>query len=395
MMSREKSIKRLLSSEIFEDRGEEKEILAENLETLRDFDVDLVAEGISDSTRYSYTNHLRSLALYLEKPLKDASKRDLKRYFASLNGKYEKGTLKQIKIEVKRFYRWLYDLEDEYPECVKWIKTGNVDNDLTHDQLVTEDELKALVEVARNPRDRAMIQVTYEGALRKGELMSLKVKNVEITKYGVALNVNGKTGVRRIPLINSAPSLQMWLSHHPNKDNPEAYLWVPIGTHKEKKTLNYSFFGRLLKRLSSDAGLKKKVYPHLLRHSQLTKIAKKKSDSVLKGYAGWTGSSRMPRVYVHLSNADIEREMLEFHGVAEEEEEEPSPLKPRDCPRCGFKNPAGSRYCARCSLALDPEAYLEAERERQEEITNLKVELDNLKDMLKKVLEAQETNSKL
>ncbi len=90
--------------------------------------------------------------------------------------------------------------------------------------------------------------------------------------------------------------------------------------------------------MSRNAGLKKKVYLHLLRHSQLTKIAKKKSDSVLKGYAGWAGSSRMPRVYVQLSNADVEREMLDFHGVAEEEEKEESPLKPKDCPRCGFKN---------------------------------------------------------
>ncbi len=111
-------------------------------------------------------------------------------------------------------------MEDEYPKCVQWIKSRSVDNDFTHDQLLTEEEFKDLVEVASTPRDGAMIQVACEGALRKGELMNLRIKNVEFTKYGAALNVNGKTGVRRVPLINSAPSIQMWLNPHPYKDDP-------------------------------------------------------------------------------------------------------------------------------------------------------------------------------
>jgi hypothetical protein len=58
MISKEKHIKRLLSSEIIENRGEEKEVLAENLETLRDFDLVLTAEGLSESALYNYANHL-------------------------------------------------------------------------------------------------------------------------------------------------------------------------------------------------------------------------------------------------------------------------------------------------------------------------------------------------
>jgi len=45
--------------------------------------------------------------------------------------------------------------------------------------------------------------------------------------------LKGKTGVRRVRTINATPYLHDWLNMHPNKDDPEAPLWVNIGTTKQ------------------------------------------------------------------------------------------------------------------------------------------------------------------
>ncbi len=75
MVSKEKNIERLLSSEVLRDRGEEKEVLDENLETLRDHNLNLSAEGLSESARYNNANLLKNFAVFLDKPFKDASKK--------------------------------------------------------------------------------------------------------------------------------------------------------------------------------------------------------------------------------------------------------------------------------------------------------------------------------
>lgn len=47
----------------------------------------------------------------------------------------------------------------------------------------------------------------YECGLRIGELLNLKLKNVEFDKYGAILTVHDKTGRRRIRLIATVPYL--------------------------------------------------------------------------------------------------------------------------------------------------------------------------------------------
>ena len=43
--------------------------------------------------------------------------------------------------------------------------------------------------------------------------------------------VNGKTGSRHIPLIQSIPYIKDWLSNHPSRNNPKSPLFVGLGRH--------------------------------------------------------------------------------------------------------------------------------------------------------------------
>jgi len=50
------------------------------------------------------------------------------------------------------------------------------------------------VSSAINPRDKAFISLLYESGCRIGELLNLKIKNVEFDANGAVLIVNVKTG---------------------------------------------------------------------------------------------------------------------------------------------------------------------------------------------------------
>lgn len=82
-------------------------------------------------------------------------------------------------IVIKRFFKWLRKSED-YPEEVRWIGQGSETIRCFQRGLLTdEEEVKKMAEIANNPRDRALILVLYEPGCRIGEILSLKIKNVQ------------------------------------------------------------------------------------------------------------------------------------------------------------------------------------------------------------------------
>jgi len=168
--------------------------------------------------------------------------------------------------------------------------------------------------------------------------------------------------MRRIRLVSSVPSLSVWLSHHPDKDNPEAPLWVGLGTRNKNKHLKYSAIGTLFKKAALKCGVKKRCNPHLFRHSRATLLAQHLTEAQLKQVFGWTQSSKMASVYVHLSGRDTDDALLQFNGIKNSKaEEKESVLKPKKCPRCEFVNGATSKFCNRCAAPLNIETALSIE----------------------------------
>lgn len=77
------------------------------------------------------------------------------------------------------------------------------DSRVTPEALIGEDEFRAMVQAADNPRDRAMLHVLFEAALRPGELLSMKLSSIEFKRDYCLITVTGKTGIKRIPLVAS------------------------------------------------------------------------------------------------------------------------------------------------------------------------------------------------
>ena len=338
-------------------------ITRRNKKLIMDFVEYSFARGLTTVRVVKYVFHLTKLAELLGKDFDKATKKDIQRVVAEIEREnYSAWTKKDFRSMLKRFYKWLND-DKGYPEQVRWIKSTISKKDVKlPEELLTEDDIRKMVEVCSNSRDKALIFALYESGARVGEIASLKIKDVKFDEYGSIMIVKGKTGMRRVRLIASDPYLRAWLNDHPMKNDPEAPLWIKTNN----EPITYSTISKLIKKIAKKAGINKRVHAHLFRHSRATFLAQYLTEAQLSHYLGWVQGSKMASIYVHLSGRDMDRALLGIYGIKLEEKKEEEKLKPKICPRCKEKNAYNAVFCSRCGLPLDIKAAIEKSEFREE-----------------------------
>lgn len=223
--------------------------------------------------------------------------------------------------------------------------------------------MNKIIQVAQNPRDRAFAAVICEAGVRPAEIILMKIKDCVFDQYGVAIKVDGKTGERRIRLVTSAVYLSIWLDNHPHKDDIESFVWVGQNSTNKGNLLSYRAASNIVKGLAEKAGVKKRIYPYLFRHSRLTQLAKDGfQNEELKIYSGWV-TGEPARFYIHLSGGDIENKILKINGIKKDEETKTP--KTVECPRCHMKaNLPNQKFCFTCGFALYQKDLVEMEERK-------------------------------
>ena len=331
---------------------------------LSEFHKECTTKGLSKARISKYFDVLGRIAIWFNKPFQQVGKEDIKNLIQRVeSSNYSEWTKHDYKVILKIFYRWLRGTQD-YPEEVKWIKTGFRSNILLPEEILTEDDIKKLLECAFSLRDKAFIQVLYESGCRIGEILSLPIRNVQFDDYGAVLIVSGKTGDRRVRIIASAPILSAWLENHPLRDNVDAPLWVTSGTRNRNTFFSYGAAKAMLRDVAKRAGLKKRIYPHLFRHSRATFLANFLTEAQLKQHFGWVQASDMTSTYTHLSGRDVDNALLKLQGVKTVTQEKEATLKTIPCKRCKEINSPASKFCMRCGSPLDMETVLKLDETR-------------------------------
>lgn len=353
-------------------RMKESNISEKNKKIIEKFGDFCFASGIGKARVVKYTQTLKQLALWLKKDFERATKQDIEKVVISIQQRsdYSEWTKKDFNVTLKKFYKWLKG-KDEFPPEVKWISIRVNRSKVKlpgQDGLLTEDDIKKLIESTDHPRNKALISLLYESGCRVGEIASLQVNNIAFDEKGAVLTVLGKTGARRIRIVSSVPHLLTWINSHPMKDNPKSPLWTNIGAVNNRKHMQYGTIRTFLEKLFKRAGIKKRFNPHLFRHSRATFLANFLTEAQLKVYFGWVQGSDIAGTYVHLSGRDTDHKILEINGMAEENKKKEQEFKPKICPRCNSLNAYNSNYCSKCASILDTEtAMKEQEKMIQED----------------------------
>jgi len=331
----------------------------ESKQKVLEFHKDSLIRGIGKGRLVKYLFTLRYLGLLLGKPFSSSKKEDI----AELIGRIEEKDLSpwtkhDFKVILKLFYRWLRKTES-YPEEVSWIKIPEPSRIKLPEELLTSDEVMRMVNCVPWIRDKAFILTLYDSGCRIGELLTMQLKHVAFDSYGAILRVDGKTGPRRVRVIMSAPKLSQWIENHPLKDSPEAPLWVTMGPNSIYHPWRYATVLDVLRKIAAKAGIRKRVYPHLFRHTRATYMANHLTEAQMKQYFGWKQSSDMAAVYVHLSGRDVDNALLKLNGISVNEEEKGSGLKAIICPRCRTNLSPDAKFCSKCGMCLDEKTSIE------------------------------------
>jgi integrase/recombinase XerD len=202
-----------------------------------------------------------------------------------------------------------------------------------------EDDLLFLKWVT-NKRDRCYHTMARDLSARPHEILNLKIKDIvfKVTadnKQYAEVLVNGKTGTRHIPLIQSIPYIKEWLSNHPSRNNPNSPLFVGLGRRSLCRRLGIMvlylvykyykerFFPELLEEPTISIEDKEKIKsllakpfnPYIRRHSALTEKSTKLKSSTLNQHAGWSHNSNMSQKYIHSFGNESSESLLEAYGI--------------------------------------------------------------------------------
>jgi len=333
-----------------------------------------IAGDIGIARQTKYLHYLRILGELLGKSFDEASAEDLedlleKAYSRPVRrGETVKEasawTKRDIAMLLKTFYKWLKKKDN--PEEVSWIRLVRVGHPvLGPDTLISWEDVEKMAGVSYNVRDEAFLRSLMESGCRIGELLSLRIGDLEQRGKAVVIRLrHSKTQLRKILLVRSAGYLLRWRNSHPHREDPEYPLWIDLQKHRQ---LRYSAAAYILKRLARRAGLRKNVHPHLFRKSSATYYSRFLSPSELKARYGWKQSSRMLDIYLHIDDEEVNRRILQIEGV--EEAEKPRE-KLKSCFNCGTLNPSAAENCCLCNEVLDEERYFR-QKQVMEAIDNL------------------------
>jgi integrase/recombinase XerD len=218
---------------------------------------------------------------------------------------------------IKSFYHFLVyknKLDNDPTELLESPKIG-----LYLPEVLTTDEIDAIVQCIDlskplGQRNKAIIETLYGSGLRVTELINLQLSRINIQE-GYML-VEGKGSKQRlVPLSpTSIQQIENWLLDRnlmQIKKGNEDFLFL----NKRGAKLTRAMIFEIVKVLTEQAGIRKKVSPHTFRHSFATHLlengANLRAIQQLLGHESITTTE----LYTHIDVKMLRNTILEFHPL--------------------------------------------------------------------------------
>lgn len=244
---------------------------------------------------------------------------DIERIMGIINhNNYSPDTVEDYKSTLKVYYRFVFGLgkNDPAPETVRWIPRKKPESKLTREEIVTPEQVDAMIRICNNPRDKCLIGLLGECGLRPGEARSIcigditKKQNAAGIEY-YKIHVTGKTGQGDVFLMTNAGHLSKWLNEHKHNTDKNAPLFCNLrgSSNKVMSQRNLS----VVVAVASKNAIGREIKPYVLRHSAATYwTLKKVPEAVIKKAMRHSENSRVLSRYQHLVSEDLEKEMSDF-----------------------------------------------------------------------------------
>jgi len=283
-----------------------------------------IERGLSDNTIVSYQRDLRKYSRFLEKnaihAFGDVTKPDVLLYLQFLNEeKLATASIGRMITSLRRFHQYLKQEGLIENDPMVTIQLPKKQQKLP--KVLSIDEVERLlaapdVKTVLGLRDRAILELLYATGLRVSELIHITMSEIHLD-IGFIQTIGKGDKERIVPLGEEAA---FWISEYLSDSRPAL-------AHGRKETaflfLNFHGNGftrqgiwKNLKQTVRDAGIRKNVSPHMLRHSFATHILENGADlRIVQELLGHADISTT-QIYTHITTERMAEIYQKYHPRA-------------------------------------------------------------------------------
>jgi integrase/recombinase XerD len=281
-----------------------------------------VERGLAVNTVEAYRRDAREFFSFLEShkwSLEKVGKQELAQYLQHLHGHLSARSVMRKIVSLRSFFRFLLldgYLQEDPAETLESPRTWR-----TLPKYLSEEEVGRLLEqpdVTRphGLRDRAMLEVLYATGLRVSELVRIRLEEMNLEVGWI--RAFGKGSKERIvPVGDSAIAfVEKYVDeargHFLRKRPPSPHLFLT----QQGRTMTRQYFWMLVTRYGKDMGVKRKLSPHVLRHSFATHLLEHGADlravQLMLGHADISTT----QIYTHVTRERLKQIYDKHHPRA-------------------------------------------------------------------------------
>lgn len=278
-------------------------------------------KNLSDNTIQSYKSDLRKFLSFLEKE----NIRDFNEVTSSLISKYferqrkdgiNSATTARYMSSIKSFWRYLED--SKYVQKNPTEKLSSVKKSRKLPYVLSFEEVEKILQSVKTDniigiRDKAILELFYSSGLRVSELINLKISDLFFDDE--VIRVFGKGSKERV--IPIGKSAVYWITVYlktsrpylEKKDKSESFVFL----NKRGTKLSRMWIWKIFNFYTKEAGIKKKIHPHIFRHSFATHLLERGAD--LRAVQEMLGHADISttQIYTHIDREYIKQVHRDHH----------------------------------------------------------------------------------
>lgn len=255
-------------------------------------DADMEIRGLSPNTRKAYLGAMRRFVQHFMRPPDTLTLEDIRRYQLHLTRerKVSWAVFNIAVAAIKFFYRVSLKKDWNIEEVPYQRKPRKLP------EILSAEKVTALFTSVENLKHRALLMTVYAGGLRAGEVIHLKVSDIDSQRMVIRID-QGKGRKDRYVMLS--PKLLEVLRAYWKTCRPHSWLF-PTERNSEKPLSRYAV-GWIVEKAQKAARITGRVYPHLLRHCFATHLLEQGANlRVIQKLLGHR-SLRSTEIYTHVA----------------------------------------------------------------------------------------------
>lgn len=272
----------------------------------------LIEKGLSKNTCYSYKNDIDKYLCYINK--ENITKIDIEKYIEYLNNnKVKSSTISRNIVSIKSYHKYIsrmYDYNDPSESIIKPKQSIRLPEVLSKEEV--DNLLNIEVTDAFSFRNKTMLELMYATGLRVSELVNLNINDIDFENATVRCFGKGNKE-RIIPIVDYALNLVKEYVELYRNGMLKGYLTDSLFLNNHGKNMTRQGFFKIIKKIVLEKNIKKKIHPHMLRHSFATHILENGADlRIIQELLGHENISTT-QIYTHVRTDLIRKNYDDFH----------------------------------------------------------------------------------